>query len=188
MFGTIRADVLRLHRSGSPLRWHKLIHLLLKNYGLQAVVVYRFGQWIKGLRHYPLGFVAALPLQCVYRLLDWYIRKAYGISLAPSSHLGAGFYVGHFGGIRVENAVFGRNCAIQQHAQLTAVAPAEPGPRIGDDVWIGAHAKVMGNISIGDGATIGAGAVVLQDVPARCLMLGNPARIAQRDYDNSGFL
>jgi acetyltransferase-like isoleucine patch superfamily enzyme len=59
---------------------------------------------------------------------------------------------------------------------------------IGEKVWIGAHAQICANVSVGDGSSIGAGAVVTQDIPQCCLVLGNPGRIAQRDYDNSAFL
>ncbi len=69
--------------------------------------------------------------------------------------------------------------------------PAEThgkGPVIGQRVWIGAHARVCGDISVGDGSTVSAGSVVTQNIPERCLVLGNPGRIAQKDYDNEAFL
>jgi serine acetyltransferase len=59
---------------------------------------------------------------------------------------------------------------------------------IGEGVYIGAHAQICADVSVGDGATIGAGAVVTQDIPDHCLVLGNPGRIAQQNYDNRGFL
>jgi serine O-acetyltransferase len=54
-------------------------------------------------------------------------------------------------------------------------------PSIGDDVWIGPHAIVIGGVRIGDGAIIGPGSVVTKDVPARCVVAGNPARILRSD-------
>jgi maltose O-acetyltransferase len=55
-------------------------------------------------------------------------------------------------------------------------------------VWIGGHAKVLGGITVGDGATIGAGALITNDVPSRALMMGSPARVMSRDYDNMAIL
>lgn len=60
--------------------------------------------------------------------------------------------------------------------------------KIGDSVYIGAHARINANISIGNGVTIGAGAFVTEDIPDHSLVLGNPARIAKRGYDNSALL
>jgi serine O-acetyltransferase len=54
-------------------------------------------------------------------------------------------------------------------------------PFIGDDVWIGPHAIIIGGVRIGDGAIVGAGSVVTKDVPAHCIVAGNPARILRSD-------
>ena len=59
---------------------------------------------------------------------------------------------------------------------------------IGERVYIGAHAHIYADVTIGDGATIGAGAVITEDIAPYCLVLGNPGRIIQQDYDNSALL
>lgn len=61
-------------------------------------------------------------------------------------------------------------------------------PQIGDNVWIGPGAVITGAITVGDGATISAGTVLSKDVPAACLVAGNPGRVVARDYDNSGMI
>jgi len=58
---------------------------------------------------------------------------------------------------------------------------------IGKGVFIGAHAQICADISVGDGASIGPGTVITQDIPHHCLVLGNPSRITQRNYNNRGF-
>lgn len=77
------------------------------------------------------------------------------------------------------DAVIGRNCMIMQQVTLGMTAEGKT-PTVGNDVYIGAGAKILGNVRIGDGARIGAQAVVLSDVPAHCTAVGIPARIIRR--------
>ncbi len=180
MFDDIKADVLRYHRRGTAPRAIDCLRLAIENFGLQALFVYRLGRW---LRNRPV----TLLLYPVYQVLAAGIRLAYGINLEQSAEIGPGLYIGHFGAIHVAHCRMGARCAIQQHVRLDAGSGTK-GPVIGTAVWIGAHAQIRADVEIGDGATIGAGAVVTQDVPPRCLVLGNPGRVTQRDYDNSMFL
>ena len=85
-------------------------------------------------------------------------------------------------------AVSGEHCAIQQEVCLEPTITGKHGPEIGDRVWIGAHARIQGNIHVGNRATIGAGTIITQDIPEGCLFLGNPSRLVLRNYDNSSFL
>jgi serine O-acetyltransferase len=157
------------------------------NYGLQALLAYRLGRWLlrAGCKYYlwallPVGWPA-------YYLLSRYVRVAFGIRLELSADIGPGFYIGHFGAIRIRRCRIGANCSI---GRLTDIAPATngPGPVIGDRAWIGAHVQIVGSYRIGSGATVGAGAVVRGDVPDRALYLGNPGRVVMRNYDNSEIL
>jgi serine O-acetyltransferase len=104
----------------------------------------------------------------------------YGISISSKSKVGAGLYIGHFGGIVVNHGtVIGDNCNIQQGVTLgKANRGARAGaPVIGNNVFIGAGAKVIGRIHVGDGAAIGANAVVTRDVPPGAAVAGVPARV-----------
>lgn len=188
MFDDIRADFLRVHRSTAPLRPGGALLLLWRNHGLQALLVYRLGRWLGRLKKTMPGRTLASGLHPLWRLLDAMVRNAYGIHLEQSAEISPGLYIGHLGGIVVRHCRIGRQCAISQRVELGPVEARAGGPVIGRCVWIGAHAKILADVNIGDGATIGAGAIVSEDVPDRCLVLGNPGRIAQRDYDNSAFL
>ncbi|MGZ4954071.1 MAG: serine O-acetyltransferase [Methylobacter sp.] len=188
MFENILADMLRVHRQKHPLRAIDALRLLLFNNGLQALVIYRFGRWLEHVGKKPFGWAITAPLYPAYWTFSFYITKAYGINLEQSADIGPGLYIGHFGGIQVRNCRIGPYCAIQQQVKLGPVEAKGKGPVIGEGVWVGAHSRIYGNISVGDGATIGAGTVIVQDVPQRCLVLGNPGRITQRDYDNRAFL
>ncbi len=187
MFAHIRADVLRFHRADTTPGVRDWLRLAGDNFGLQALFVYRFGRWLASLRQHLPGWLLAACLYPAYWLLVAFIRLAYGIRLEQSADIGPGLYVGHFGRIRVARCQIGPGCAIQQHVSIGPEADG-PGPVIGTGVWIGAHATITASVHIGDGATIAAGAMVNQDIPPRCLVLGNPGRVIQRDYDNSTFL
>lgn len=188
MFDHIRADTLRVHRQTGPLRTLDLICVLWRNYGLQALIIYRFGRWLSEVHDGFLTSILVLPLYPIYWILALGARKVYGIQLAQSADISPGLYIGHFGGIELRDCRIGAQCAIQQQVKLVPSDNGELGPTIGKGVWIGAHSKICGNVTVGDGATIGAGAIVIQNIPERCLVLGNPARVAQRDYDNQAFL
>jgi serine O-acetyltransferase len=121
-------------------------------------------------------------------MLAAYVRLAYDIHLDETAEIGPGLYIGHFGGIRLRNCRLGANCAISQEVRIEPAANGSNGPVIGNRVWIGSHARIEGALRVGDGATIAAGAVVTRDVAPGCLVMGNPARVVQKDYDNSGFL
>ncbi len=162
--------------------------LLWEHEGLQVLLIYRFGRWLGNMRKYRYGWVIADSLYPAYWILSFCARKAYDIDLDQSADIAPGIHITHFGGIEVRNCTIGSNCYIGQQAKLKPTDATGKGPVIGQMVYIGAHSQICGNFNVGDGATIGAGSVVTQDIPDHCLVLGNPGRIVQRDYDNSSFL
>jgi serine O-acetyltransferase len=173
------ADIDRTHRT--------FRRLFAENYGLQALLAYRLGRWL--LRSYHKYYSwPLLPFGwALYYLSSRYVRLAFDIHLELSADIGPGFYIGHFGALRVRGCRIGANCSV---GRLTEIAPAagSPGPVIGDRVWLGAHVQIVGTYRIGSDTTVSAGAVVLRDIPDKALCMGNPARIVMRDYDNRSIL
>jgi serine O-acetyltransferase len=104
-----------------------------------------------------------------------------GADIDPRADLATDVVLPHPTGVVVhENAVVGQGCMIMQ--QVTLGQLAEPdAPVVGSNVYIGAGAKVLGGVRIGDGARIGANAVVLCDIPRGATAVGVPARIARSD-------
>ena len=101
--------------------------------------------------------------------------------ISPNATLGARLKLPHPNGIVVhDDAVIGDDCMIMQQVTIGQLAE-EYAPIIGAHVYIGAGAKVLGRVVIGDGARIGANAVVLADVPADCTAVGIPARISGKN-------
>lgn len=146
--------------------------------GLWVMVVYRFGRWRYGVRP---GLLRK-PLSGVYRFLKTVSQVAAGIDLPCEATVGRRFRIDHFGGVIVSgDAVIGDDVVIRNGVTIGLRKRSEPGsPVIGNRVDIGAGAKVLGKIRIGDDVVIGANAVVIRDVPANSVAVGIPARIIPR--------
>ena len=143
--------------------------------GFRSVAVCRFGQW--RMRIQPKLIRA--PLSLLYRALFRYCRNIYGIELPYSVQLGRRVIIEHQAGIVVHgSAVIGDDCILRQGVTIGNVSMDRPleAPTIGDRVNIGAGAKILGPVCIGNDAVIGANAVVLDDVPDGMTVVGIPAR------------
>lgn len=116
----------------------------------------------------------------VSRLILRHYTYKFGIAIPFGTSIGPGFYVGHFGGIVVNvQTVIGRNCNISQGVTCgkSNRGPLKGNPTIGNNVYIGPGAIVIGNIKLGDNCAVGANAVVTKDVPANSVVAGAPARV-----------
>jgi serine O-acetyltransferase len=183
----LTADIRRYQGDLSPGR-PSATAVLLRRAGLQVLVAYRLGQWLRRARN-PVLRAGLTPLRWViYVPLNGLLGRAYGIALDASAEIGPGLYIGHGGGIELRRCSLGAHCSIAQQTKIGPLPGGSQGPRIGNRVWIGAHARVLGPIVVGDGATIAAGARVSRDVPPRTLVAGNPARVIRWGYDNSVIL
>lgn len=150
-------------------------HALALQPAYWAVAVYRFGRWTR------LAPGAIRPMShFMYFLAYSVVRLATGIDIPRGAQFGPGLLIHHFGGIIVHpQSVVGARCVLRHGVTIGARDSSGP-PRIGDDVVIGAYAQLLGSITVGDGARIGAMAVVLKDVPAGATVVGNPGRIVSR--------
>lgn len=142
--------------------------------GLWAAGVYRLG---RALETTKLGPFKPL-LRAVHGSLEVALRFLSGIHLDSQAEIAPGFYVGHFGSIYVGPGVrIGRHCNISQMCFVAAAEDGSGAPVIGDRVYLGAGCKIVGNVHIGDGAAIGANAVVVEDVPPNGVVAGVPAQL-----------
>jgi len=191
MMENIKADLDRYFKNNSRSlnpSVKKKIKIILENYyGIHAILVYRFGYFIESqiidkkiyfLKHILLG---------AYYAFNFMVIKMYDIRISRKAKIGKGLYITHFGGIVISNCILGEHCTVNQRAQIEGddFCSNEELSHIGDNVWIGPHAIIKKGIKIKDGATIAAGSVVLADVESQCLALGNPARIMNKNFDNS---
>ena len=109
-------------------------------------------------------------------------KKKTGIDIHPGAQIGEGFFIDHGTGVVIgETTVIGKNVTLYQGVTLggTGKDTGKRHPTLGDGVTVGAGAKVLGPISIGNHVKIGAGSIVLKDVPDQCTVVGNPGRIVR---------
>ncbi|KRR27887.1 serine acetyltransferase [Bradyrhizobium lablabi] len=146
--------------------------------GFWAMVVYRFGRWRYGVRPALLRKLCSF----IYKVLYKIIQIITGIELPCEAIVGRNFVIDHFGGIIVSGyARFGDNCRIRNGVVVGLQRVEEPvAPVIGNNVDIGAGAKLLGPIKIGDNSIIGANAVVIEDVPENSIAIGVPAVVKPR--------
>lgn len=141
---------------------------------------FKYSFWMRAcayLKPHPIFRYLLFPM--AWLILQHYEYK-YGISISYQTKIGSGLYIGHFGGIVINQyAVIGKNCNI---SHLVTLGKANRGlrkgyPVIGDNVYIGPGAKVIGNIKIGNNVAIGANCVVTKDVPDNGVVVGVPGRV-----------
>lgn len=146
--------------------------------GFWVMLVYRFGRWRYGIRPAPLRKLFSL----VYKIIYKFIQIVTGIELPCEVSVGRNFVIDHFGGIVVSGyASFGDNCRLRNGVVVGLKNVGEPcAPTIGNNVDIGAGAKLLGPIRIGDNVLIGANTVVISDVPADSIAFGVPAVVKPR--------
>jgi serine O-acetyltransferase len=140
--------------------------------GFQALFVYRVFRWC---------YEHSIPTQPFRFFVERFTEITTGISLPAQARIGKGLRIHHFGGIIMHSeASIGEYCTLYQGVTLGDLGGWGGAPRVGNRVVIGAGAKLLGNIEIGDDCHIGANAVVRTSVPAEGLAVGVPAVIKQR--------
>jgi serine O-acetyltransferase len=170
VFSSLKADFqIIFERDPAARNW---LEVILCYPGLQALVLHRFSHWL-----YNMG----LPL--IPRILSHIGRALTGIEIHPGATIGQGVFIDHGMGVVIgETAILGNLCLIYQGVTLggTGKECGKRHPTLGENVVVGAGAKVLGNIFIGNDVRIGAGSVVLKDVPSECTVVGIPGRIINR--------
>jgi serine O-acetyltransferase len=143
-------------------------------HGWHIMFWFRIGKIIYAI---PVPGISHL-FKILFQIIWFVITTLYGIWLDPSNEIGKGFYIGHFGGIIIRGD-FGDYCSIGQGVTVgTKGAGKSAGwPKIGSDVYFGAGAKAIGDISIGNNVVIGANAVVIKSVPDDHKAVGVPAKL-----------
>lgn len=155
---------------------NNILEVLLCYPGLHALIAYRFAH-----RLYKWN----IPL--IPRIISYITRIITGIEIHPAAKIGRKFFIDHGEGVVIgETTEIGDNVLIYQQVTLggTGKEHGKRHPTLGDNVIVGAGAKVLGNINIGEGTRIGAGSVVVEDVPEHSTVIGVPGRVVQRHFVN----
>src|SRR5690554_2862887 len=171
MFSYLRSEIRAVFERDPAAK--NLLEVLLCYPGLHALLAYRLANWFYRRRL----FVTA-------RLLSQVSRFFTGIEIHPGAKIGKGLFIDHGMGVVIgETTEIGDNVTLYQGVTLggTGKEKGKRHPTIGNNVMIGAGARVLGSIRIGNDSQIGAGSVVLKDVPSNCTVVGVPGRIIQRE-------
>lgn len=148
---------------------HRFIQPILFFKGYQAVQAYRIGHWLWMQGRKDLAYFVQMR-----------VSEVFGVDIHPAARVGKGLMIDHAHSIVIgETAVVGDNVSMLHSVTLggTGKEDGDRHPKIGNGVLIGAGAKVLGNITIGNCSRIAAGSVVLQDIPPMKTVAGVPAKI-----------
>jgi serine O-acetyltransferase len=136
--------------------------------------------WIRTTGYAKTGRIRKLLLYPVAKTVLLWTRYKYHIAIPEYTVIGPGLLIEHFGAIYVNgDAIIGRNVTLTPGNMLGQAnrGPLRGSPILGDRVYMGAGAKVVGRVRVGDGAVIGANSVVTKDVPARGVVVGMPGKV-----------
>lgn len=139
----------------------------------KAVRAYRRAHWFYERGHF---FIA--------RWISQHSRNKTGIEIHPGAKIGKGLFIDHGAGVVIgETTEIGDNCTLYQNVTLggTGKETGKRHPTLGNNVMVGAGARVLGPMKIGDNSKIAANAVVLEEVPPNCTAVGVPARVVKRN-------
>lgn len=162
-----RADLMAVYERDPAC--HRYLQPVLFFKGYQAVQAYRVGHWLWGRGRKDLAYFVQMR-----------VSEVFGVDIHPAAVVGKGIMIDHAHSIVIgETAVVGDNVSMLHSVTLggTGKEDGDRHPKIGDGVLIGAGAKVLGNIHVGNCSRIAAGSVVLEEVPRNTTVAGVPARV-----------
>lgn len=167
-------DVRAAYRNNPALRSNcfSVLEIILYQ-GLYAILFHRLAHW---LWRYKVPFIP--------RLISQISRFLTGIEIHPGAEIGRGFFIDHGMGVVIgETAEIGENVLICHEVTLggTSLSVGKRHPTIGNNVIIGAGAKLFGPLTVGDNSQVGGGAVIVKDVPPNSVVVGNPGKVVKLD-------
>ncbi|MFH1460557.1 MAG: serine acetyltransferase [Candidatus Omnitrophota bacterium] len=177
MFNTVKKDIQKYIATDDVKGIGAKIYLFAFNYSLWVIISYRFGRWVRYNFKIP---ILKQILKIITKILHEILGMITGIQIQFETKIGSGLYIGHTGFLIINSgAVIGENCNLGVGVVIGqgGRGPQKGCPDIGDNVFIGVGAKVIGKIKIGNCVAIGANAVVTKDIPENATAVGIPARV-----------
>jgi serine O-acetyltransferase len=180
MLNTIKEDIKVVFERDPAAK--SVIEVILCYPGFHAIVMHRIAHWF-----YKRN------LLLIARIISQINRFITGIEIHPGARIGKGFFIDHGMGVVIgETTEIGDNVTLYQGVTLggTGKEKGKRHPTLGNNIVVGSGAKILGPLKIGDNAKIGAGAVVLKDVPPNSTVVGVPGKAVVRekvDYSEADF-
>jgi serine O-acetyltransferase len=171
IFKTLKSDLNAVMERDPAARNKAEVFLLYSGY--KAVRAYRRANWFYKKN---MKFIA--------RFISQRSRHKTGIEIHPAAQIGKGLFIDHGMGVVIgETTIIGDNCTLYQNVTLggTGKDTGKRHPTLGNNVLVGAGAKILGPFTVGDNSRIAAGAVVLKEIPPNCTAVGVPAKIVRMD-------
>ena len=171
MFDALRRDIRTVLARDPAAR--SLLEVLLCYPGVHALAFHRVAH-----RLWNLGWTT------LARFVSHVARFLTAIEIHPAARIGPGLFIDHGAGVVIgETAEVGENVTLLQGVTLggTSLKREKRHPTLGNNVTVGAGAKIIGGFTIGDNSRIGAGSVVVREVPPNCVVVGVPGRVTYKD-------
>ena len=178
MFDNVYADIKAYNSKMQKISFLKRVFYLFFQQELHAVLIYRFGRWA----NYQCKLPIVKPLaKIVYFFLNKSSEIIAGIGIWPECDIGPGLRIEHWGGVIIIAKRIGMNCRIQHQVTIGYLGAGLGGdvPTLGDKVFVGVGAKILGEVTIGNNVVIGANAVVINDIPDNAVAVGIPAKVVK---------
>jgi len=171
--GNFSKDMARYKTKGYPAR------VMWLDPAIWSIACYRLGNWLYVSKP---SLLIRLPLKVVWFLAYKFCEVVMEMQISPLATIGEGLFIPHTGGVHIHpDAVIGRNCDIAHRVTIGASAMGRKGaPILGDQVYIGTGATLVGKIKIGSGAKIAANTLVMTNIPDGATVMGVPGRIIMR--------
>lgn len=176
MFSKIKADFGAIFNRDPAV--NNRIEALFCYSGFHAILMHRFAHCLYGI-----------GLKTLARVLSQIARFLTGVEIHPAAVIDKGFFIDHGMGVVIgETSRLGKNITLYQGVTLggTGKEKGKRHPTLGDNVMIGAGAKVLGSIELGDNVKVGAGSVVVNSVPDNSTVIGVPGRVVARNGKRIG--
>lgn len=157
---------------------------LLKAYNIPGAMFMYFHRIASENKKYTLSGVCS-------RIILRHLSYKFGFQIPASVKIGEGFYIGHFGTIVISpQAIIGKNCNIAHGVTIGRISNGKRkgAPEIGNFVWMGTNAIIVGNIKIGNNVLIAPGAFVNVNVPDNSMVIGNPGQIMSKGNPTDGYI
>jgi serine O-acetyltransferase len=187
MLNKVKSDIRRYIATEEVKSINDYIELFLFNYSLWILLSYRFGRWVRYEFKIP---VIKQAFKILTKITHSILGLLTGIQIPFETSIGAGLYIGHTGMLILNSdCKIGSNCNLGPGVVIGQGGRGDKkgSPVVGNNVYIGVGAKILGKIKVGDFAAIGANAVVTKDVPPHSTVAGVPARVINQ-RGSEGFI